>query len=85
MLYYSTGEEVHSKDTILWADKKAIIEFIIEGGTQDAVSYNAPEGRIMLLVDWNGENINSNLETPVDGVFDEDITFVRRVKDENSK
>lgn len=89
MFYYSTGKEVHKGDIILWARRKAVVEFIIQPKTQDAIDYDVLDGGIMLSVDWEGGEKNSILEIPDNGIFDEDVEFLRRgnemeAKDQNS-
>ena len=79
-MYYHTGEEVKKGDVVLWAGKNASIEFLVRPYSKEASSYGLSEEGIMLCVDWGNEKKNSIFEIPEDGVFDEDIEFIRRCK-----
>ena len=81
MFFYHTGEEVRKGDLVLWGLRRGIVEFILIPNTKNAEDFDAPDGGIMLLVDWEGNDKNSIMETPDgEGIFDEDLEFVERAK-----
>jgi len=73
MFFYCTKEEVEVGDHVLWAMKEAIVEHILEPGSKEAEGWGIPEGGVMFLIDWEGDEQNRVLQFP-----DEDIEFVKR-------
>jgi hypothetical protein len=78
--HYYTGERVLEGDIIKTGNGKlGAVEKVIVSGSADSVAFSCPEGGVLINEDWDGTP-SFLLLTPPDGVYWEDLVFIRRQK-----
>jgi len=76
--HYYSGETVMQGDLVVSENgKPGVVEQIIAPGTPDAAAFASPLGGLLVREDWNGTP-SYLVVTPPDGVYWEDMQFVRR-------
>ncbi len=76
--HYYTGDVVMQGDVIISENgNPGVVEKIIAPGTSDSDAFACPDGGLLIKEDWQGTP-SYLIVTPPDGVYWEDMEFLRR-------
>lgn len=81
MFQYHTGEAVRVGDTVVYGDRRAIVEVILEPASDEARQWDAPDGGVLIKEEEGSDAVLGRVMlTPPDGEHWEDLDLVRRAK-----
>ena len=78
IFHYYSGEFVMEGDIVKSGNgNPGVIEKVIAPGSADGDAWSCPEGGVLIREDWQGTP-SYLVEVPPDGIYWEDLEFIRR-------